>query len=107
MPWPVWLVLALPVVLFLGDRLLLLLERHGWVYWRKRQPEPGGGSVYSALNELQTLLSPAQRHANEQRERQLSLRDDESAGAPHPHRIDLESGQVVIRRPPEEDRPGA
>ncbi|GAA1992368.1 DUF6191 domain-containing protein [Kitasatospora viridis] len=100
MPWYLWAVIAAPPALLLADRLLLLLERHGWVYWRKRQPEAGGGSVYSAINELQTLLSPAQRHVTEQKERQLVLRDDESAGAPHPGRIDLDSGRVVVRQPP-------
>ncbi|MGW7005356.1 DUF6191 domain-containing protein [Streptomyces sp. NPDC054933] len=94
-----WAVAAVPT-LFLADRALLWMERRGWIYWRKREAEIGAASMFSVINEIQTLLSPSQRYMTEEKERRLVLRDDEESGAPLDRRIDLESGRVVIRRPP-------
>ena len=94
-----WAAAAAPT-LFLADRVLLWMEGRGWIYWRNHEAEIGAGSMFSVINEIQTLLSPSQRHVTEQKERQLVLRDDEESGAPLDRRIDLESGRVVIRRPP-------
>ncbi|MDH6132344.1 hypothetical protein P3T37_001729 [Kitasatospora sp. MAA4] len=97
----IFLVAAAAVpTLFLADRSLLWMERRGWIYWRKRESETGAASMISVINEIQTLLSPAQRHVAEEKERRLVLRDDEGVGATLDRRIDLESGRVAIRRPP-------
>ncbi|MFF7636208.1 DUF6191 domain-containing protein [Kitasatospora sp. NPDC008050] len=86
--------------LFLTDQALLWMERRGWIYWRKREAEVGAGSMFSVINEIQTLLSPSQRHVAEEKERRLVLREDAESGALLDRRIDLGSGRVVIRRPP-------
>lgn len=59
--------LALGAVLYWLDRLLLWMERRGWVYWRmtKRSTGPGVGN---ALLEIQTLMQPAARHLLELRQ---------------------------------------
>ncbi|WP_327065399.1 DUF6191 domain-containing protein [Kitasatospora sp. NBC_01302] len=92
-------VAAVPALLLI-DQALLWMERHGWIYWRKREAEVGAGSMFSVINEIHTLLSPSQRHVAEEKERRLVLREDVEPGAPLDRRIDLGSGRVVIRRPP-------
>jgi hypothetical protein len=96
---------AAPPTLLLADQALLWLERHGWIYWRKRQADIGTASTFSVINEIHTLLSPGQRYVTEEKERCLVLRDDEESGAPLDRRMDLESGRVVIRRPHRHESP--
>ncbi|WAS97084.1 hypothetical protein [Nannocystis punicea] len=59
MPWPLT-VLAVLVGLFALDRLLLALERGGYIYYRVRKPSGSGAG--NALAELQQMLSPSTQH---------------------------------------------
>jgi hypothetical protein len=60
-------ILAIGVTLYLLDRLLLWMERRGWVYWRKTKRSTGPG-VGNALLEIQTLVEPSARHVLELRQ---------------------------------------
>ncbi|MGA5207959.1 DUF6191 domain-containing protein [Streptomyces variegatus] len=42
------------------------------------------------------MFQPSQRHVQQERERQLVLRDDAESGAP-PSSVDLDAGKAVIR----------
>ncbi len=46
--------------LFLVDRLLLRMERRGWIYWRKSQGSASRGG--NALLEFQSILEPEKKH---------------------------------------------
>jgi hypothetical protein len=48
--------LAVGLVLWLLDRLALLAERRGWIYYRKKRASPG--SVGNALLAAHVLLEP-------------------------------------------------
>lgn len=114
-------VAAAVAAFFLLDRLLLWLERRGWIYWRKRQAGIGAASTAGLMGELHTLFGPGNRHVVEEKERRLLLRDDAGSGVLLERRIDLDSGRAVVRVPgrsarqeragasPEDaaDRPGA
>ena len=71
------LLIAVPVALFCLDRLMLRMERRGWIYWRKRPP--GSASPGRAvLNEFQQLVEPEIRHVQEHERQQRAMIDDES-----------------------------
>ena len=76
------LVLAgIAAALFLLDRLLLAMERCGWIDYRRTNPgriDPG--PVGPAFLAIQSLLEPGTRHAAEERTA-LRTERDESAGA--------------------------
>ncbi|MCX5107050.1 DUF6191 domain-containing protein [Streptomyces sp. NBC_00378] len=55
-----------------------------------------GGGGASAAEAWGELFHPSQRHVQQERERQLVLRDDAESGAP-PSSVDLDSGKAVIR----------
>lgn len=59
MPWPITVV-AVALGLFVLDRLLLALERGGYIYYRVRKPSGSGAG--NALAELQQMLSPSTQH---------------------------------------------
>ena len=59
-------ILAILAALYLLDRLLLWMERRGWVYWRKTTRSTGPG-MGNALLEIQSLVEPSARHALENR----------------------------------------
>lgn len=69
-------ILAIGAALYLFDRLLLWMERKGWVYWRKTKRRTGPG-VGNALLEIQTLVEPAARHV-------LELRQEVKEDSPNP-----------------------
>ncbi|MFB6878684.1 DUF6191 domain-containing protein [Streptomyces sp. NPDC056323] len=72
--------------------IFLWLFLFAWVGWRRRR-HGGGASTAEAWAEL---FHPSQRHVQQERERQLVLRDDADSGAP-PSSVDLDSGKAVIR----------
>ncbi|MGW2426826.1 DUF6191 domain-containing protein [Streptomyces sp. NPDC001709] len=83
-----------PLLLTTGSVVICLwLILFTWVGWRRRRH--GGGGVSSAVA-WGELLHPSQRHVQQERERQLVLRDDAESGAPLSS-IDLDSGKAVIR----------
>ena len=57
-------ILATLAALYLLDRLLLWMERRGWVYWRKTTRSTGPG-MGNALLEIQSLVEPSARHVLE------------------------------------------
>jgi hypothetical protein len=72
----VLLVIAgLAAALFLGDRLLLWMERRGWIDYRRTYPgRMNAGQVGPALLAIQGLLEPEKRHAAEE---QTAVRTEE------------------------------
>lgn len=72
MDWPtVTLALvAAGVILWLLDRLLLIAEGRGWIYWRRIKPH--ASSLGSAMLTVQALLEPEKQHVVEERERQAA-----------------------------------
>ncbi|MFE6740816.1 DUF6191 domain-containing protein [Streptomyces tubercidicus] len=67
-----------------------------WVCWRRRK-FGGGGATSGAWDEL---FQPSQQHVQEEKERQLLLRNDTESGAPPRSSVDLHSGIAVIRPEP-------
>jgi len=53
--------------LFLLDRLLLRMERRGWIHYRRSRGS--SGALANSLLEMQALLEPAKRHVVEERRR--------------------------------------
>ncbi|MCX5345963.1 DUF6191 domain-containing protein [Streptomyces atratus] len=81
------------LLLTIGSAVIALwLVLFAWVGWRRRK-HGGGASTTEAWGEL---FHPSQRHVQQERERQLVLRDDAESGAP-PSSVDLDSGKAVIR----------
>ena len=68
-------VLALSLVLFFLDRLLLWCESKGWIYWRRRKASPGTASA--AFLELQAMLEPGKAQVVEEMKQVREERDDE------------------------------
>lgn len=79
-------ILVIAAALFILDRLLLGMERRGWVYWRKTKRSTGPG-MGNALLEMQTLVDPGARHVLEVR-REVQKDSPESGDPPsdEPHR---------------------
>ncbi|MEV0373719.1 DUF6191 domain-containing protein [Streptomyces sp. NPDC050636] len=67
-----------------------------WVC-RRRRKFGGGGATSGAWDEL---FQPSRQHVQEEKERQLVLRDDTESGAPPRSSVDLHSGIAVIRSEP-------
>jgi hypothetical protein len=72
---------ALVLLGFAVDRLLLRLERRGWIDYRRTYPgRMRGGNLGPAFLAIQSLLEPDKRHAAEQ---QTALRtENDPSGAP-------------------------
>lgn len=81
-------ILAISVALFLLDRLLLWMERRGWVYWRKTKRRTGLG-MGNALLEIQALVEPGVRHVVEIRREE----EVESSEPGDPPSDDQDSGR--------------
>ncbi|MFF9480154.1 DUF6191 domain-containing protein [Streptomyces sp. NPDC014733] len=77
-----------------GVLIVLWLALFTWAGWRRRTHGGGGTPAVQTWGEL---FHPSQRHVQQERERQLVLRDDADSGAP-PHSVDLDSGTAFIRR---------
>ncbi len=71
--------LLIAVLLFLLDRLLLWMERRGWIYYRKNK-DGGGPGVGNAFLEVQSLLEPSKKELLEIRREDKREQDD--SGAP-------------------------
>ena len=74
------IVAAVALIAWGADRLLLRMERAGWIFYRKRKPSPG--SVGNALMEVQSLLQPSVREAIEARKDHEA--QDEDGAPPDP-----------------------
>ncbi|MER5970224.1 hypothetical protein ABT112_10895 [Streptomyces sp. NPDC002055] len=89
---------ALGAAGFLADRLLLWMERRGWIYWRKRKGLSGIGADF-----LQGTSPQAQ--ANKRAMEQERVRKNVRPAEEPPFSVDLDAGVVRLRRP--EGRGGA
>jgi len=47
-------------LIFMLDRLLLYMERRGWIYYRKKKPS--SSALSSACLEIQQMLEPSKKH---------------------------------------------
>jgi hypothetical protein len=69
MTWPtVGLLVVSCAALWLIDRLLLMAEARGWIYWRRRKAS--SSSLGSAMMAAQSFLEPDAHHVVEERQRQ-------------------------------------
>lgn len=66
---------AVAAGLWLADRLLLLCEARGWIYYRRKKASPESGAA--PLLELLAVYNPSQRHALEIRMEEREQREDE------------------------------
>ncbi|MFJ5225518.1 hypothetical protein [Streptomyces sp. NPDC088400] len=91
----VWLivgvVVALGVVAFLADRVLLAMEARRWIYWRKTKSL---SSIGADLIQESDPGAQAAKRAMEQERVRKNVRPAEDP----PFRIDLNAGTVHIRR---------
>ena len=53
------------------DQLFLWMERRGWIYWRRRKPDPRG----ALLGPIDDVFNPAHEHVVEQQETEERLAD--------------------------------
>lgn len=98
MTW-VWWVVATVAALVVIDRIALWAEGRGWLYWRHRSPERGGGGLFA---DVFLVFQPSRQHIVEEQDRQrLTIAQRESGEAPVG--IDLDAGTAVI--PPAPDPP--
>jgi hypothetical protein len=75
---PLFVILG-ALVLYSVDRLLLWMERRGWIYYRKRSGS-GGSGAGNALLEIQSLIEPDKKQIIEvMRE---DKREQAESGAP-------------------------
>ena len=74
------LVVAVAVIAALAavDQLFLWMERRGWIYWRRRKPDPRG----ALLGPIDNVFNPAHEHVVEQQETQERLADIQGEAAP-------------------------
>ena len=64
------------------DQLFLWMERRGWIYWRRRKPDPRG----AVLGPIDNVFNPAHEHVVEQQETEERLADIQAAAAPRRNR---------------------
>ena len=60
------------------DQLFLWMERRGWIYWRRRKPDPRG----AVLGPIDNVFNPAHEHVVEQQETEERLADIQGDAAP-------------------------
>jgi hypothetical protein len=84
-------VVALGVVLFLADRILLAMEARGWIYWRKRK---GLSSIGADFIQDGDPGAQAVKRAMEQERVRKNVRPAEDPF----FRVNLDAGTVRIRR---------
>ena len=60
------------------DQLFLWMERRGWIYWRRRKPDPRG----AVLGPIDNVFNPAHEHVVEQQETEERLADIQGKAAP-------------------------
>ena len=60
------------------DQLFLWMERRGWIYWRRRKPDPRG----AVLGPIDNVFNPAHEHVTQQQETEERLADIQGDAAP-------------------------
>jgi hypothetical protein len=87
------------------DRLALMAEARGWLYWR-RTGRHGGGGGGSAIGELIEVFQPSRAFTVEETERRrLDIAQHGSEGPSLG--VDLEAGVAFVPGTTSEDRPTA
>ena len=71
-------VLVLMTALAAVDQFFLWMERRGWIYWRRRKPDPRG----AVLGPIDNVFNPAHEHVTQQQETQERLADIQGEAAP-------------------------
>ena len=64
-------VLAVIAALAAADQFFLWMERRGWIYWRRRKPDPRG----AVLGPIDNVFNPAHEHVTQQQETEKRLAD--------------------------------
>ena len=59
------------------DQLFLWMERRGWIYWRRRKPDPRG----AVLGPIDNVFNPAHEHVTQQQETEERLADIQGEAA--------------------------
>ena len=77
------------------DRIAFWMHSRSMFPWYRDGRRPASAVGF---DELQAAFHSGTRHAIEQRNAELVLRDDEHDGAPPRVRVDLDGGRVVITR---------
>lgn len=97
-----WLVVgAVLVGAVVLDRVLLWMERRGWVYWRTSE-KPSGGGLSGAAFEVAALFQPTQHVLVEEHAKQEAGESDESGeGDPG------DEGDPEGPRDPDDEAPAA
>jgi hypothetical protein len=84
------------LVVFLADRVLLWMERRGWIDYRRTNPgHINPGQVGPAFLAIQGLLEPEKRHAAEEQTALRTSRDDRGGEPPDPL-LDGDRERVVM-----------
>jgi hypothetical protein len=78
MIWWIFLLIASPAILYGLHRYCLYLEDRGYLYYRRKKPPAGGGSVF---NPLQEIIQPQIRHVLEIKD-ELPLKSEDDRGDP-------------------------
>lgn len=78
MTW-LWWVLGLLAAGVVIDRLAVWAERRGWIYWRSRRAESGGGGPF---HDVFTLFQPSHQHVVEEQDRQRTTIVRPESGEP-------------------------
>ena len=69
--WIILIVVGSALLLWLLHRLLIWMEKRGWIYYRKRNLE-GRGSVRSIFSGFEEFVHPEIRHVQEDRDRRAA-----------------------------------
>jgi hypothetical protein len=72
---PLLLVAGFVAAAFLIDRVLLWMERRGWIFYRTMRPDPK--NIGPAFLEIQGILQPGAKHVQEEKLQQRKQEDDE------------------------------
>ena len=72
---PFLLVAAFVAAAFVIDRILLWMERRGWIFYRTIHADPK--NIGPAFLEIQRILEPGARHVQEEKLQQREEEDDE------------------------------
>jgi hypothetical protein len=82
-------VLSVLVVIWLLDRLLLRLERRGWINYRRRGLSRSGAAFHALT--LQSIFSPGAEQLQEVRYQQVEEEDDSGDPPPPPDQREPEA----------------
>ncbi|MFD7500618.1 hypothetical protein [Streptomyces sp. NPDC059850] len=93
-------VAALGVAAFLADRVLLWMERRGWIYWCKRK------TLLSIGSDFVQEVDPGARVLRQGMEQERVRKNVRPAEGPPPVQLDLDTGVVRFRRTGRDGRDG-